>query len=104
MFKLSDFEKVGMLFDKLIGEYDKEDVDYKAAEPYLEQIRMLFVDCYDYESFCVWLADHDFDVLVNFRYANIKDKCEFESEEEFEEAKEDALMISDDGTQLVMSW
>ena len=104
MFKLRDVEKVEMLFDKLISEYDKEDVDYKAADPYLKQIRKFFVDCYDYASFCVWLVDHDFDVLVDFRNADIKEECDFDTKEEFEEAKENALMISDDGTQLVMSW
>ena len=83
--------------------YDKNSPDYKAAEPFLEGIKELFIDRYSYRDFCVWLGDHDMDILTDFRYAIIVSKYHM-NPDDWEEAKEDALLVSDDGNSAVVSW
>ena len=75
---MTDWEKSRALVERLIEEYPKDDPDFKAAEGYLDAIKELFIGCYSYSDLCEWLAEHNFDILENFRYAN------FESYEDFE--------------------
>ena len=101
---MKDYEKVDALVDGLLEAYDKEDPDYKAAEPFLDGIKVLYEDCYSYSEFCTWLADHDMDILIDFRFANIVSKEDYKNSDDWEEAKEDALFVSDDGNSAVLSW
>ena len=101
---MTDYQKVEALVDKLLENYDKEDPDYKAAEPFLDGIKELFRDCYSYSDFCVWLGDHDLDILIDFRFADIVSKEDYENPNDWEEVKEDALLVSNDGNSAVMSW
>lgn len=101
---MKDYEKTKLLVEDLIKAYDKEDPDYKAAEPFLDGIKQLFEDCYSYSDFCTWLADHNMDILIDFRFANIVSEDDYDNPDDWEEAKEDALLVSDDGNSAVMSW
>ena len=101
---MKDYEKVEALVDYLLEGYDRKDPDYIAAKPFLDNIRELFVDCYSYSDLCVWLVEHKMDILINFRYAKIVRKEDYKNPDDWEEAKEDALLVSDDGTSAVKSW
>ena len=101
---MEDYEKVEALVDSLLEAYDKEDPDYKAAKPFLDGIKELFVDCSSYSDFCTWLADHDMDILIDFRFADIVSKDDYDTPDDWEAAKEDALLVSDDGKSAVLSW
>ena len=101
---MTDYEKINALVDKLLKAYDKEDPDYKAAEPFLDGIKELFEDCYSYSDFCTWLVEHDMDILIDFRCADIVSEDDYDTPDDWEEAKENALLVSDDGTSAVMSW
>lgn len=74
---MTDYNTVKNLIEKLAAGYDKEDPDYKAAESdgMIEEIKNLFCECYDAESLLKWLSDHDFDIFVDYRYA---DKTSFD--------------------------
>ena len=101
---MKDYQKIEALVDSLLEGYDRSDPDYKAAKPFLNGIKELFVDCYSYSDFCVWLVEHKMDILVNFRNADIVSKDDYENPDDWEAAKEDALLVSDDGTSVVKSW
>ena len=101
---MTDYEKVDELVDSLLEDYDRNDPDYEAAEPFLDNIKELFISCYSYSDFCAWLVDHNMDILADFRYADIVSKDDYDTPEDWEEAKEDALLVSDDGASAVMSW
>ena len=101
---MKDYEKVEMLVDDLLEDYDKEDPDYQAAEPFLDGIKDLFIGCYSYSDFCTWLVEHNSDILIDFRYADIVSEDDYDNPDDWEEAKEDALLVSDDGNSAVMSW
>ena len=101
---MKDYEKIDVLVDGLLKAYDKEDPDYKAAEPYLDGIKQLFEDCYSYSDFCVWLVEHKGDILIDFSCADIVSKEDYDNPDDWEEAKENALLVSDDGNSAVMSW
>ena len=100
---MKDKKKVEALVDSLLEGYDRSDPDYKAAKPFLDNIRELFVDCYSYSDFCVWLVEHKMDILVNFRNADIVSQDDYENPDAWEKAKEDALLVSDDGAYAVKS-
>ena len=101
---MTDYEKIKLLVEDLLKAYDKEDPDYQAAKPFLDGIKQLFEDCYSYSDFCIWLAEHDMDILIDFRYANIVSEDDYDNPNDWEEAKENSLLVSDDGTAAVMSW
>jgi len=101
---MTDYEKVKAEVDGLLEDYDRNDPDYQAAEPFLDGIKELFEDCYSYSDFCVWLEDHNSDILADFRYADIVSEDDYENPDAWEEAKEDALFVSDDGKSAVLSW
>ena len=101
---MTDYEKIKLLVDALLKAYDKEDPDYKAAEPFLSSIKEIFECCYSYSGFCNWLAGRDMDILIDFRFANIVSKEDYKNPDDWEEAKENALFVSNDGTSAVMSW
>ena len=101
---MKDYEKIDVLVDGLFNAYDKEEPDYKAAEPFLDGIKELFVDCYSYSDLCVWLVEHNNDILIDFRYADIVSEDDYDNPNDWEEAKEDALIVSNDGNSAVMSW
>lgn len=103
---MNEFEKQKDLIERLIKAIDENDADYKKAKDYgfVESIKDLILGCYDYKDMCVWLCEHNNDIFQNFRYADIRSQEDFNSTEEFEEAKMDCLMISDDGKYVCMSW
>ena len=103
---MTDYEKVEMLVEDLLEDYDKEDPDYQAAEPFLDSIKEFYINRYrySYSDFCDWLVEHDIDILSNFRYADIVSKEGYDNHDDWEKAKEDALFVSDDGNSAVMSW
>ena len=101
---MTDYEKIDVIVDYLLEAYDKEDPDYQSAEPFLSSIKQLFECCYSYSGFCKWLADHDMDILINFKNADIVRKEDYKNSDDWEEAKEDALLVSDDGNSAVRSF
>ena len=101
---MTDYEKIDVLVDDLLENYDRDDPDYKAAEPFLNNIKEWYEDCYSYNDLCSLLVEQDGDILLDFRYANIVNKEAYKDPDNWEEAKEDALLVSDDGTSAVMSW
>ena len=101
---MKDYEKTEVLVDALLEKYDKEDPDYQAAEPFLDGIKQLFEDCYSFSDFCTWLGEHNDDILSDFRYADIVSEDDYDNPDDWEEAKEDALLGSNDGNSAVMSW
>ena len=94
------------LIDYLLEDYDKDDLDYQAAEPFLDSIKKFYINRYrySYSDFCTWLVEHDMDILFNFANANIVSKDDYDNPNDWEKAKEDALLVSGDGTSAVMSW
>lgn len=101
---MKDYEKIDVLVEALLKDYDKEDPDYKAAEPFLNNIKGIFTHCYSFNGFCDYLAVHHDDILINFRYANIVSKEDYKNPNDWEVVKEYALLVSDDGTSAVLSW
>ena len=98
---MTDYEIIEKICNAL---WDSEDADCKAAEEYgfKDQIILLFADCYDYGSFCKWLAKHDCNPAHGFNDAEIRERSDYDSDEEFEDAKMDALLSND--KYLCMSW
>ena len=101
---MGDYKKIDALVEELLEDYDRNDPDYQAAEPFLNGLKDLFEECYTYSDFCVWLAEHDADILIDFRKADIVHQEDYKNPDDWEEAKEDALLMSDDGTSAVLSW
>ncbi|MDY0140073.1 MAG: hypothetical protein RBR50_10255 [Candidatus Izemoplasmatales bacterium] len=69
----------------------------------LNQIIDLFIDCYNIEDLMKWLSAHNYDPIIDFRYADIREYGDFEPEE-LEEAKNDCLFNDEENEILVMSW
>lgn len=69
---MNDYESIKALFEKLERGTDPEDPDYKAAKAdgMVEHIKDLFTDCYSAADFMEWLAKHDFDLFIDYRFAN----------------------------------
>lgn len=59
------------LIIKLIKGTETTDPDFRDAllDEMAEPIVNLFIDCYDLSDFLKWLADHDFDLFVDYRFA-----------------------------------
>lgn len=98
---MRDYEVIEKICECL---WDSEDEDCMLAEEYgfKEQIIELFRECYDYEGFCKWLADHDCRIAYEFKQAEIHSRCDYESEEEWEDASDDALFRNEH--YLCMRW
>ena len=98
---MTDYEIISKICNAL---WDSEDKDCKAAEEYgfKDQVILLFTDCYDYGSFCKWLAKHECNPWHLFSEADIRSRSDYETDDEFEEAKYDGLMANDD--YIVISW
>lgn len=60
------------LIIKLLKGTDCTDPDFKEAleDETAESIISLDMDCYDLAGFVKWLAGHDFDLFVDYRYAD----------------------------------
>ena len=103
---MTEFEKQKDLIERLIKTTPEDDSDYKRAKSFgfVEPIKELFTECYNYKDMCVWLVEHDNDIFYEFKNANIQTRDDFNSDEEFEEAKNDCLMVSDNGEALCMYW
>lgn len=103
---MTEFEKQRDLIERLIKTSSDEDLDYRRAKNYgfVNPIKDLLVDCYNYRDMCVWLVEHNNDVFYEFRNADIQSREDFDSDEDFERAKNDCLMISEDGEAVCMSW
>lgn len=105
--------KVKDLCIKCIRMYDDNDDDLKAV---LDcglgvDIVNLFIDCYSYEDFCMWLCENDFDIFKDFRFANVVYRDDYESEEDFIEnsgafynGDADCLIYNEDKGIAVISW
>ena len=104
---MKDYEKIEALIDYLLEHYNRNDPDYKAAEPFLDQIKEYFKEyytvCYSYSDFCDMLADLHGVLLFDLRYSIIVNKDHM-NPNDWEKAKENALLVSNDGTSAVMSW
>ena len=100
---MTDYEKVEMLVEDLLEDYDREDPDYKAAEPFLSKIKEYYTD-YSYSDLCTWLVEHNGDILINFKNADIVSEDDYKNSDDWEKAKKNAFLVSDDGTAAVMSW
>ena len=102
---MKDYEKFEVLVDYFLETYDKGNPDYQAAEPFLDSIKEFYINRYrySYSDFCDWLAGRNGEILRDFRYAIIVSKYHM-NHDDWEEAKEDALLVSNDGTSAVMSW
>lgn len=131
---MTDYETIKALFEKLERGTDPEDPDYKAAKAdnMVEHIKDLFVDCYSASDFLKWLTDHNFDLFVDYRFANKTSveeiteeldngndrpegvyNCDLEEWEELESEEErreyiwdhlDSLMYDADSGVVVVSW
>ena len=103
---MTDYEKIDVIVDYLFEAYDKESPDYQAAEPFLSSIKKFYINRYrySYSDFCDWLAGRNGDILINFKNADIVSKEDYKNSDDWEEAKENALFVSNDGTAAVMSW
>lgn len=57
---------------KLIKGTDTNDVDFSQAleDGTAESIIQLDLDCYDLTDFIVWLSKHNFDLFIDYRFAN----------------------------------
>ena len=103
---MKDYEKTKLLVEDLLQDYDKDDPDYQAAEPFLDSIKKYYIRCYgySYSDLCNWLVEHNNDILIDFRYADIVSEDDYDNPYDWKKAKENALLVSDDGTSAVMSW
>ena len=86
-------ETIRKICEKL---WDSEDPDCKEAEEYgfKEDIITLFEDCFDYESFCKWLAKNDCNPANHFRDAEIANRCDCDTTQEWKAIIEDALFYN----------
>lgn len=87
-----------------VGLWDPDDIDCKCADEYgfTDNIIELFTDCYDYEGFCKWLAVNNCCPANNFRNAEVYAREDYETEEDWEEACENALFYNDE--YVCMQW
>ena len=94
------------LIIKLVKGTDESDPDFSLALEHGTAIQIidLFLDCYTAKDLLEWLAKHDFDLFVDYRYSDYSEYDEYDDEEELEEAKEDALFYNDDTKIIVRSW
>ena len=92
---MNQWDVIGKICEKL---WNSEDDDCKAAEEYgfKENIIELLKDCYDYEDFCKWLARHECNPADGFRNAEVYEKSEYDSEEDWNEACDNALFSNDE--------
>ena len=104
--KMTEYENNRLLLEALIEKMPEDDPDKKEAElhGFIEPIIELFTECYDSQQLVEWLNEHNMEPLADFRYADIRERSEYDTEEDWEEAKEDALLISDDGEAICLSW
>ena len=106
---MTDYEKIDVIVDYLLEAYDKENPNYQAAEPFLRSIKKFYMNYmnryrYSYSDFCDWLAGRNGDILINFKNADIVSKEDYKNSDDWEKAKKNAFLVSDDGTAAVMSW
>ena len=77
------------LIVKLLKGTDCTDADFKEAleDGTAENIISLDMDCYTLSGFVKWLAEHDFDLFIDYRFAEKKDLSEAIYEIEHYDAK-----------------
>ena len=112
--KLEELEKIEyynksitfMIVKKyLLEDRAEEDSDMLALTPsLLNQIIDLFIECYNVEDLMTWLSTHNYDPIIDFRYADIREYGDFESLEELENAKGDCLFNDEENEIIVISW
>lgn len=110
--KLEQLEKIAyynksiqfMIIKKYLLEDRKEDdVDMlELTNNLLEQIIDLFMD-YNMEDLMKWLDKNNYDPIIDFRYAEIYEYNELESED-LERLKDDCLFNDEENELLVVSW
>lgn len=88
---------------KLLQSTKVEKEDY-ITESILEQIVELFSDAYDSKGLIVWLEKNNWDPLNDIEYAEWRERSEFDTEEEWEEEKENALIADEENGILLVSW
>ena len=94
------------LIIKLVQGTDESDPDFSLALEHETAIQIidLFLDCYTASDLLKWLAEHNYDLFVDYRYSDYSEYDEYDNDEELEEAKEDALFYNDDTKIIVRSW
>ena len=92
---MRDWEVIRKICESL---WDPEDLDCAEAEEYgfKDQIINLFTECYDAEGFLAWLAKNDCNPANHFREAEIVERSDYDSLEEWQSAQEDALFSNDE--------
>ena len=92
---MEDYKVVKILCEKL---WDSEDPDCKYAEEYgfKDAIIKLLHTYYDAEEFSRWLVKNDCNPANRFREADIRERSDYDSDEDFEFAKDDCLFANDD--------
>lgn len=92
---MKEYEVTRIICEKL---WDSEDKDCALAESYgfKDQIIQLFEDWYDAKDFLAWLAKNNCNLAEGFSSAEVNCREDYDSDEEFEAAKEDALFYNDD--------
>lgn len=87
-FRGEEGEAMQNLIIKLLKGTDCTDPDFAQAleDGTAESIISLDLDCYSLSDFVVWLSKHNFDLFINYRFANTKDIED--AIQEIEEGKE----------------
>ena len=84
------------LLKKLIVGTPEEDPDFKEAlrTDFALDIINLFLECYSSADFLDWLSKHNFDPFIDFRFADIVEVEEINTEE-LETEKENCLFYNE---------
>lgn len=96
----------GKLIIKLVKGTEETDPDFKKAleDDMCEAIIDLDMDCYDDTDFLKWLANHDFDLFVDYRFAETMTREEMIEEYSEDEDEWDWLIHNDDCSIYVKRW
>ena len=93
------------LIKRLLQGASESDPDMEAlTAPLLERVIDLLLECYDEKDLIKWLEKQDFDPIRDFRFAEMMEFSEYDSIEELEQAKEDALFVDEENEIIVLSW
>jgi hypothetical protein len=93
------------LITRLLKGLDENDSDIEALTvPLFKQVVELLIDCYNGKDLLEWLGNNDYNPINNFSFADILEYSDYDTPEELEEAKENALMYDDENKLIVVSW
>lgn len=94
------------LIIKLIKGTEESDPDFSLALEHgtALQIINLFLDCYTSKDLLDWLAKHNFDLFVDYRFSDYEYLDDIEDEEERQEKIDNALFYNEETGIIVHSW